>query len=43
MNFNEDEAIIAANFDLGQVWRPIAASTRSKAQGTDGQQQVDKV
>ena len=31
MNFNEDEAIIAENFDPNQVWRPIEVSTRSKA------------
>ena len=43
MNFNEDEAVIVTNFDPGQVWRPIAVSTRSKTQGLDAQQQVDKV
>ena len=31
MNFNEDEAVIAENFDPNQVWRSIAESTRSKA------------
>ena len=43
MNFSEDEAVIVANFDQNQVWRPIAVSTRSKAQGAYGQQQDDIV
>ena len=43
MNFSEDEAIITENFDPNQVWRPIIVSTRSKAQGTVSQQQVDQV
>ena len=43
MNFSEDEAIIAENFDQNQGQRPIAVSTKSKAQGANGQQQVDKV
>ena len=42
MNFNEDEAIIAGNFDPNQVWRHIAASTSSKAQAANDQQQTDK-
>ena len=32
MNFNEDEAIVVANFNPNQVWRPVAKNTRSKAQ-----------
>ena len=43
MNFNEDDAVIAANFDPNQVWRPVAASTRSKAQVANDQEYTDKV
>ena len=41
MNFTEDEAIIAVNFDQNQTWKPVSAGTKSKDQVTKKQQQVN--
>ena len=42
ITFSEDGAIIVANFDQNQVWRPESAGTRSKTQATNVRQEVDK-